>query len=542
MSTQYIAYSSRAGSGGVTSINTLTGAITLSAGTGIAITPSGNTLTISTTALLAAITSINSDTTAAQTLSVGTAGTNFAIVDAGGGSHVFNLPTASASNRGALQSSDFTNFQSAFTATNAATAVNTPNTLVLRDGSGNFAAGTITASLTGAASLNVLSTAVGAANGVASLDSGGHIPLSQLPSSLVEYKGTWAASTNTPTLANGTGVAGWFYIASDGGTVNFGAGNITFNAGDWVLYDGSIWERAVQSNVVQSVNGQTGVVVINAINQLTGDGTTSAASGSQSLALTLATVNGNVGSFGSASSVSAITVNAKGLVTAAASTSIQIAESQVTNLVSDLAGKQPTGNYLTALTGDATASGPGSAALTLATVNGNVGSFTYASITVNAKGLITSASSGTAPLTPQVASYTAVTTGTGVPNNSDTSPNSSYATWTKISDTNNDFSASGGFWTCPATGDYLATWTAGWNGNGTGYRTVSITQAGSAAVVVNNGIAASSAGFVNAPSVNFTFHCVAGDTLAPSMYQNSGGTLTLQSASGYTFFSVQRVK
>src|SRR2546423_485862 len=36
--------------------------------------------------------------------------------------------------------------------------------------------------------------------------------------------------------------------------------------------------------------------------------------------------------------------------------------------------KQPAGNYITALTGDASASGPGSAALTLATVNANVGS------------------------------------------------------------------------------------------------------------------------------------------------------------------------
>lgn len=61
--------------------------------------------------------------------------------------------------------------------------------------------------------------------------------------------------------------------------------------------------------------------------------------------------------------------------------------------------KQPAGNYITALTGDVTASGPGSVAATLATVNGNVGSFTYASITVNAKGLITAASSGTAPVT-----------------------------------------------------------------------------------------------------------------------------------------------
>ena len=59
-------------------------------------------------------------------------------------------------------------------------------------------------------------------------------------------------------------------------------------------------------------------------------------------------------------------------------------------------GKQPAGNYITALTGDASASGPGSAALTLATVNSNVGSFGGASsvpsFTVNAKGLITAAS------------------------------------------------------------------------------------------------------------------------------------------------------
>jgi putative lipoic acid-binding regulatory protein len=57
--------------------------------------------------------------------------------------------------------------------------------------------------------------------------------------------------------------------------------------------------------------------------------------------------------------------------------------------------KQPAGSYITALTGDITATGPGSVSATLATVNSNVGSYTNASITVNAKGLITAASSGT---------------------------------------------------------------------------------------------------------------------------------------------------
>ena len=46
-------------------------------------------------------------------------------------------------------------------------------------------------------------------------------------------------------------------------------------------------------------------------------------------------------------------------------------------------------------TGDAT----GATALTLATVNSNIGSFPNASVTVNAKGLVTAASSGTAPAT-----------------------------------------------------------------------------------------------------------------------------------------------
>lgn len=105
----------------------------------------------------------------------------------------------------------------------------------------------------------------------------------------------------------------------------------------------------------------------NYITALTGDAT---AAGPGSVALTLATVNGNVGSFGTATDVGSFTVNAKGLITAASNTPIQIAEAQVTNLVSDLAGKQATGNYITALTGDVTATGPGSVAASLvATTN-----------------------------------------------------------------------------------------------------------------------------------------------------------------------------
>lgn len=77
-----------------------------------------------------------------------------------------------------------------------------------------------------------------------------------------------------------------------------------------------------------------------------------------------------------------------------------------------LDAKQATGNYITGLTGDATASGPGSVALTLATVNANVGTFgsaTQATVfTVNAKGLITAASQTT--ITPAIGSITGLGT------------------------------------------------------------------------------------------------------------------------------------
>ena len=84
-------------------------------------------------------------------------------------------------------------------------------------------------------------------------------------------------------------------------------------------------------------------------------------------AITFGTVNSTPGSYGDASHTVSVTTNGKGLVTASSQNSIQITESQVTNLTTDLAGKQATGNYITALTGDGSLSGfsSGSATLTL---------------------------------------------------------------------------------------------------------------------------------------------------------------------------------
>ena len=92
----------------------------------------------------------------------------------------------------------------------------------------------------------------GGANGVATLDSAGKIPVSQLPNSVMEYKGTWNVTTNTPYLVNGVGNAGDVYMvvgAAVGGTNHdFGSGNILFYNGDQAIYDGSAWQRASGSS------------------------------------------------------------------------------------------------------------------------------------------------------------------------------------------------------------------------------------------------------------------------------------------------------
>jgi hypothetical protein len=103
-----------------------------------------------------------------------------------------------------------------------------------------------------------------AALGVATLDAGGTIPLSQIPASIqggVSYQGTWNASTNTPTLSNGVGTKGYYYVVSVAGSTNLD-GITTWNVGDWAIFNGTVWQKVDNTDAVTSVNGYTGTVVL----------------------------------------------------------------------------------------------------------------------------------------------------------------------------------------------------------------------------------------------------------------------------------------
>jgi len=108
------------------------------------------------------------------------------------------------------------------------------------------------------------STEKGVANGVATLDSGGTVPLSQLPPlGDLNYQGAWNASTNTPTLTSSVGTKGYYYVVSVAGTTNLN-GITDWQVGDWAVFNGSVWQKIDNTDAVTSVNGYTGTVVLTA--------------------------------------------------------------------------------------------------------------------------------------------------------------------------------------------------------------------------------------------------------------------------------------
>jgi hypothetical protein len=185
-------------------------------------------------------------------------------------------------------------FSGDFTTTNAGVAtLATVNSNTGSFGSGTSvpiltvnAKGQVTAvsssSITPAGIGAVATTAVGAANGVASLDSGGKVPTAQLPESVLgamSYQGTWNATTNSPSIPSAaSGNKGYYYKVSVAGTTSVD-GTTDWQVGDWIVSNGTSWDKIDNSELVTSVFGRTG-----AITAQTGDYTVSQITGAAPLA------------------------------------------------------------------------------------------------------------------------------------------------------------------------------------------------------------------------------------------------------------------
>lgn len=77
----------------------------------------------------------------------------------------------------------------------------------------------------------------------------------------LNYKGTWNAATNSPTLTSGVGTKGDYYVVSVAGSTNLD-GTTLWGVGDWAVFNGSIWQKvdggdtsSVTSLTVTSLTG-----------------------------------------------------------------------------------------------------------------------------------------------------------------------------------------------------------------------------------------------------------------------------------------------
>ena len=134
----------------------------------------------------------------------------------------------------------------------------------------------------------------------------------------LNYKGTWDASTNSPTLVSSVGTKGDYYVVSVSGSTNLN-GITDWVVTDWCVFNGSVWQKVDNSEVIYVSNVATGT-------GLTGGPITT--TGTISLANTAVTA----GSYGTASQVSQVTIDAQGRITSAANVSIAIANSAVSGL------------------------------------------------------------------------------------------------------------------------------------------------------------------------------------------------------------------
>jgi hypothetical protein len=153
---------------------------------------------------------------------------------------VVSITAATTSDPGSMSAADKTKLD-------AATALATNSTLVLRNGSGDFAAHDITAN-----------KVTGLAAPSAGSDAANKTYVDSLATGAMRYKGTADASQANPTAATGTGtwVTGDTYRVTTAGSA-FG---FLLNVGDYAVYNGTTWDKI--DNTDPSVAGTSNRITV----------------------------------------------------------------------------------------------------------------------------------------------------------------------------------------------------------------------------------------------------------------------------------------
>jgi len=214
----------------------------------------------------------------------------------------------------------------------------------------------------------------------------------------LNYKGTWDALTNNPTLTSGVGTKGDYYVVSVAGSTDLD-GQTLWGVGDMAVFNGTVWQKVdggntstvtqltvttltgyMYANNTTPVTASTTIPVANitgavpnTVNVLAGTGMSGGGALTGNVTLNLANTAVTAATYGNATAVSSFTVDAQGRITNAGNVTIAIGNSNLQN------SNVVLGN--TTLTLGSTVSAVGNLSLNNVTINSGNATLTNVNVT-----------------------------------------------------------------------------------------------------------------------------------------------------------------